>query len=194
MRVYVRVDPGLCRVAGSPDDSRRIRQAQKRWQENPVPEIGTISSARSLALLIGVTLGMPFAAGCAEPPTYHRDVAPILQKNCQECHRPGQVAPFSLLDYAQARKRAQDIAAVTEERAMPPWHASTTEGGPFRGAAGADRCGIEDARRLGRRRVSGGRREGQPTASGVDLRVDAGTAGPGPQDVRALQAGADRGG
>jgi hypothetical protein len=91
-------------------------------------------SQRSLSLLIGVSLGMPFAAHGAEPPTYHRDVAPILQKNCQECHRPGQVAPFSLLDYAQARKRAQDIAAVTEERTMPPWHASTTEGGPFRGA------------------------------------------------------------
>jgi hypothetical protein len=87
-----------------------------------------------LALLIGFSLGMPIAARGAEPPNYHRDVAPILQKNCQECHRSGQVAPFSLLDYAQARKRAQDLAAVTEERTMPPWHASTTEGGPFRGA------------------------------------------------------------
>ncbi len=87
-----------------------------------------------MAVLIVVSLGMPLGAECAEPPTYHRDVAPIMQKNCQECHRPGQVAPFSLLDYAQTRKRAQDIAAVTEERTMPPWHASTTEGGPFNGA------------------------------------------------------------
>ncbi len=87
-----------------------------------------------LSLLVGVSLGMASAAELAESPNYHKDVAPILQKNCQECHRPGQVAPFSLLDYAQAQKRAQDIAAVTEEREMPPWHASTTEGGPFRGA------------------------------------------------------------
>jgi hypothetical protein len=79
-----------------------------------------------LAVLIGSSLRMPV--------TYHRDIAPILQKNCQECHRPGQVAPFSLLDYAQARKRASDIAAMTEARTMPPWHASTTEGGPFQGA------------------------------------------------------------
>ena len=85
-----------------------------------------------LVLLIGLWPGMPGAAPGAEPPSYHRDVAPILQKNCQECHRPGQVAPFALLDYSQARKRAQDIAAMTEERTMPPWHASTTEGGPFR--------------------------------------------------------------
>jgi hypothetical protein len=68
----------------------------------------------------------------AESPTYHREVSRILQKNCQECHRPGQVAPFALLTYDQARKRADDLALVTHERKMPPWHASTTEGGPFR--------------------------------------------------------------
>src|SRR5580693_10340382 len=87
-----------------------------------------------LTVRIVAALSVSQSALGGEPPTYHRDVAPILQKNCQECHRPGQVAPFSLLDYAQARRRAQDIAAVTEDRAMPPWHASTTEGGPFRGA------------------------------------------------------------
>jgi hypothetical protein len=87
-----------------------------------------------MVLLVGAALGAGPAAGAAEAPTYHRDVAPIIQKNCQECHRPGQVAPFSLLNYAQARKRADDIAAVTDEGTMPPWHASTMEGGPFRGA------------------------------------------------------------
>jgi hypothetical protein len=66
--------------------------------------------------------------------TFHRDVEPILQKHCQDCHRPGQVAPFSLLTYEQARKRAADLAAVTEDRTMPPWPASTSEGGPFRDA------------------------------------------------------------
>src|SRR5262249_29043568 len=50
-------------------------------------------------------------------------VAPILQKHCQECHRPGQVGPFSLLTYEQARKRADDLASVTEDRLMPPWKA-----------------------------------------------------------------------
>ena len=123
--------------------------------------------------------GCPSTARGAEPPTYHRDVAPILQKNCQECHRPGQVAPFSLLDYAQARKRAEDIAAVTEERIMPPWHASTTEGGPFRGArvlddrelktladwaeAGARRAIRRTARRLGTGPPTG--RSARPTWS-----------------------------
>lgn len=68
------------------------------------------------------------------PPTYHRDIAPVLRRHCQECHRPGQVAPFSLLTYEQARKRAGDLLTVIEDRRMPPWHASTTVGGPFKDA------------------------------------------------------------
>lgn len=70
----------------------------------------------------------------AGTPTYHRDVEPILQKHCQECHRPGQVAPWSLLSYKDARKMAPFLANVTRERQMPPWHASTNVGGPFRDA------------------------------------------------------------
>ncbi|MFO0907462.1 MAG: hypothetical protein U0794_03735 [Isosphaeraceae bacterium] len=54
-------------------------------------------------------------------PTYPRDVAPILQRRCQFCHRAGQVGPFPLTTYQQARKRAGDIATVTEQRLMPPW-------------------------------------------------------------------------
>ena len=83
---------------------------------------------------------------------YHKDVTPILQKNCQDCHRPGQVAPFSLLTYEQARKRAGDLAHVTAERIMPPWPASTTVGGPFRDAAGAARRGDRHPAGLGRGR------------------------------------------
>lgn len=68
----------------------------------------------------------------ADEPTYSKDIAPILQANCQDCHRPGQVAPFSLLTYEQARKRGGDLAHVTGEKLMPPWPASTDVGGPFR--------------------------------------------------------------
>jgi hypothetical protein len=70
----------------------------------------------------------------AATPTFHRDVERILQKHCQDCHRPGQVAPFSLLTYEQARKRAGDLVSVTERKRMPPWPASTRVGGPFRDA------------------------------------------------------------
>jgi hypothetical protein len=53
--------------------------------------------------------------------TFSRDVAPILYQHCASCHRPGQVAPFSLLTYADAAKRATLIATVTASRYMPPW-------------------------------------------------------------------------
>jgi len=56
-----------------------------------------------------------------EPPTYTKDVAAILQKRCLNCHRRGHVGPFKLETYEQARKRAEDIAAVAEDRVMPPW-------------------------------------------------------------------------
>ena len=69
----------------------------------------------------------PAAAGTPVP-TYHGAVSRILRARCEECHRPGQVAPFPLQTYEQARKRADDIARVVGDRAMPPWHASTGEG------------------------------------------------------------------
>ena len=59
--------------------------------------------------------------------TFAKDVAPILYGNCVTCHRPGQVAPFSLIDYENARKRAQAIADVTSAREMPPWPAAAGE-------------------------------------------------------------------
>jgi hypothetical protein len=54
-------------------------------------------------------------------PTYDKDVAPILQNHCATCHRPGQVAPFPLLSYQDAAKRAALIADVTSSHFMPPW-------------------------------------------------------------------------
>ncbi len=53
--------------------------------------------------------------------SFTRDVMPILQNHCQSCHRPGQVAPFSLMTYQQARKWGSDIVKFTQERRMPPW-------------------------------------------------------------------------
>lgn len=52
---------------------------------------------------------------------YSRDIAPILQANCMNCHRDGEVAPFPLVSYADASKRARQIARVTGSRFMPPW-------------------------------------------------------------------------
>jgi hypothetical protein len=53
--------------------------------------------------------------------TYARDVAPILQRSCQGCHRPGEIGPFPLMTYAQARRWAAAIKDFTTRRVMPPW-------------------------------------------------------------------------
>ncbi len=53
--------------------------------------------------------------------TYTEHVAPILYENCASCHRPGQIAPFSLLTYADAREQATEIGRATLSRQMPPW-------------------------------------------------------------------------
>ena len=53
-------------------------------------------------------------------PTWSKDIAPIVQKNCQVCHRPGEAGPFSLLTYAEARRRAAKIKNAIVDRVMPP--------------------------------------------------------------------------
>ncbi len=57
----------------------------------------------------------------AGTPTFTKDVAAILQKRCQGCHRRGEIGPFGLETYEQVRKRSLDIAAVALDRSMPPW-------------------------------------------------------------------------
>jgi hypothetical protein len=57
-------------------------------------------------------------------PTFNREVVRILQQNCQSCHRPGDIAPFSLLTYQDAAARADEIKFMTKTRQMPPWKAA----------------------------------------------------------------------
>jgi hypothetical protein len=69
-----------------------------------------------------VSLGIAAAADPAAV-TFHKDVLPILQKNCQSCHRPGQIAPMSFLTYESTRPWAKAMKAAVIERKMPPWFA-----------------------------------------------------------------------
>ncbi|MGA2136551.1 MAG: cytochrome c [Bryobacteraceae bacterium] len=70
---------------------------------------------RHLVLLI--------AAGGAYGATFSKDVAPLLEKHCQACHRPGEAAPFSLLTYQQARPWAKAMKEAVLLKKMPPWYA-----------------------------------------------------------------------
>jgi hypothetical protein len=56
--------------------------------------------------------------------SFAKDVAPILKTHCQECHRPGAVAPFALQTYEQVKSRAKTVAEVVADGRMPPWHAA----------------------------------------------------------------------
>src|SRR5690606_23799827 len=53
--------------------------------------------------------------------TYNEHVGPMLHANCASCHRPGEIAPFPLLSYADAKEYATEIARETQARQMPPW-------------------------------------------------------------------------
>lgn len=91
--------------------------------------------------ITAVSLSLVSAGSIAQEaparPTFYKDVVPILQENCQECHRPvganygGRLAPMSLVTYDEARPWAKSIAKQVTNRAMPPWFAAREHDGEF---------------------------------------------------------------
>jgi mono/diheme cytochrome c family protein len=84
---------------------------------------------------VGLVVGLGWAApalaqpaGGAPAPTFNKDVAPIFYENCTSCHRPGDIAPMSLMSYKDARPWARSIAAHVTNGTMPPWHADPAHG------------------------------------------------------------------
>src|SRR4029453_2039644 len=87
--------------------------------------------ATILAVPVALSLHFAHAADDAKPvaaPTYSRDVAPIVQKNCQVCHRPGEAGPFPMLNYRQVRPWAQAMKVAVQSGKMPPWFADPRYG------------------------------------------------------------------
>jgi hypothetical protein len=78
---------------------------------------------KSMAGILSVTMVLGAAGTRAEAPTYNKDIAPILWKNCAGCHRPGEIGLFSLLTYKDASKRASFVEEITASRKMPPMEA-----------------------------------------------------------------------
>jgi hypothetical protein len=78
--------------------------------------------------LTGVGLILAAIATAAPVPTFSKDIAPILQHNCQGCHRPGEAAPMSLLTYQQARPWAKAMKEAVLLKKMPPWPADPQVG------------------------------------------------------------------
>ncbi|MDX1382979.1 MAG: hypothetical protein R3190_04995 [Thermoanaerobaculia bacterium] len=96
---------------------------------------------RRLSTVVGLCLVGPISGAAraddAAMPTFYRDVLPILQDSCQDCHRPsgtnfgGMVAPMSLLTYEEVRPWARAIARQVSAREMPPWDADPAFHGVF---------------------------------------------------------------
>jgi Flp pilus assembly protein TadD len=124
--------------------------------------VGHVSDPMKLvcAGALAAALGVVASAGgqpVAPAPTFTRDVAPILFAKCASCHRPGEIGPFSLLSYRDARQRATQIADVTARRVMPPWKPEPGKG-EFVGA----RALTEEELRTLQRWVEQGAVEGDP--------------------------------
>jgi thiol-disulfide isomerase/thioredoxin len=106
----------------SPEGKRRPK-AQVRDLEQALEAVaGSESPVRSTTRAVGTPLpSRSSSPGDAETITFTKHVAPILWNNCARCHRPGAVAPFALLTYKDAAKRADFIVDVVSSGQMPPW-------------------------------------------------------------------------
>jgi hypothetical protein len=80
----------------------------------------------TMAAILLTGAGTTFAQ--SDDVTFSRDIVPILQQNCQECHRQGQMGPMSLMTYDEVRPWAPVIRTKVLERVMPPWHLDKTVG------------------------------------------------------------------
>ena len=88
-----------------------------------------MSTRAWIAGVVGsVLLLMCAEASAAGPVTFNKDVLPILERNCQTCHRPGNIAPMSFLTYETTRPWAKAMKAAVITRKMPPWFADPQYG------------------------------------------------------------------
>jgi tetratricopeptide (TPR) repeat protein len=110
------------------------------------------------AAIVGIAgPGCGHVAPAPAPVTFDKDVAPIAFANCAPCHRPGEVAPFSVLSYAEAAPHAEDMADETLQHRMPPWLPDAGDY-PVVGARRLTATQIDTIQRW----VKGGKAEGNP--------------------------------
>jgi hypothetical protein len=95
--------------------------------------VGSFTLAASAAVLLSGFLmaGEPdgkTTADTAKSVTFTKDIAPIFQAKCEECHRKDSMAPMSLVTFQEARPWARSIKERVVQRQMPPWHLDKTVG------------------------------------------------------------------
>src|SRR5438046_2408452 len=128
------------------------------------------TSADALLLTAATTFAKPAPVEESNPMvTFNKGVLPVLQKNCQSCHRPGQIGPFSMLTFKDTRPWAKAIKAAVASRAMPPWFAD-----PRYGHFNNDRSLTQTEIDTIAAWVNNGAPEGDPTAAPPEIEWPAG--------------------
>ena len=125
--VFLLDSKGAVVYSGRVDDSwtERLRRnvapkkkdlidAIESYLANKAPEIKKTDA-------VGCPISRPLPKVAEGKVTYHRDIAPLIQEKCQACHRPGEVAPFSLTSFNDAVRWKDLLVEVVEKKQMPPW-------------------------------------------------------------------------
>ncbi|HEV8062336.1 MAG TPA: redoxin family protein, partial [Gemmataceae bacterium] len=117
------------RYRGRIDDQYRLGGTRAAPTRRDLAEaIDAVLAGKKVTIAETTVDGCPITrsepAWAAPHTTYAKDVAPLIQKHCAECHHPGTTAPFSLLTYRDAKAHSAEIVEVVAEGRMPPWFAS----------------------------------------------------------------------
>ena len=125
--VFLLDSKGAVVYSGRVDDSwtERLRRNVTPKKKDLVDAIESYLANKELVIkktdAVGCPISRPLPKVAEGKVTYHRDIAPIIQEKCQACHRPGEVAPFSLTSFNDAVRWKDLLVEVVEKKQMPPW-------------------------------------------------------------------------
>lgn len=129
----------VVRYWGRIDDQYVVgRQRKKATREDLSAALTEVLAGKDVSQSVteapGCRIGRVHKAQAGAQVTFSKHIAPLLNSRCVECHRPGEIGPFSLTNYDEVAGWAETIVEVVDENRMPPWHANP-EHGEFRNDA-----------------------------------------------------------
>ena len=130
---FVLDDKGVLRYRGAVDDQYGIGYQREAPTKNYLADaIEAVLAGKTPPVAATEAPGCQIERSVKPAPagkvSFHKDVEPIFQKRCIECHRPGEIGPFSLVQYGKAKAQSKQIKEVVVQRRMPPWHADPKVG------------------------------------------------------------------
>jgi peroxiredoxin len=131
--VFVWDDAGYVRYRGRIDDQFGVGYVRDQpTRHDLVDALDALLAGEPVATpvteAVGCIIGRVRQPDPSSSVTYSNQIARILQRRCVECHRPGEIAPFSLLEYDEVVGWAEMILEVVDQSRMPPWHADPAHG------------------------------------------------------------------